>query len=79
MYAIIKDRHGEEQARYAADLLNCDLYAARYAKDMSVDLHDTEWWHDLPDGCEDFSVTLTEDPANTAVCWKSKNYCVVWE
>jgi hypothetical protein len=75
MYAIIKNRHGEEEARYPADLLDCDLYAARYANDVGTDFEDGG---DLPDGCEDFSVTLTEDPANTAVCWKSKNYCVVW-
>jgi hypothetical protein len=82
MYAIIKNRDGHEEARYAltdTDLLDCDLYAARYSADVGIDYQDSEWWHDLPDGCEDFSVTLTEDPANTAVCWKSKNYCVVCE
>jgi hypothetical protein len=34
---------------------------------------------DVPSGCEDFIVTLTENPDNPAVCWNSARYCVTWE
>lgn len=79
MYAIVKNRHGEEEARYTlsdSDTLDCSLYAKRYANDVGTDFEDGG---NVPDGCEDFSVTLTEDPDNNAVCWNSANYCVIWE
>jgi hypothetical protein len=79
MYAIIKNRHGEEEARYTlsdTDTLDCGIYAARYANDVGTDFEDGD---NVPDSCEDFSVTITENPENAAVCWKSANYCVTWE
>jgi hypothetical protein len=79
MYAIIQNRHGEEEARYAltdTDPLDCLIYAKRYARDVGTDFEDGG---DVPDGCEDFSVTLTEDPENTAVCWSRANYCITWD
>jgi hypothetical protein len=79
MYAIIQNRHGEEEARYAltdTDPLDCLIYAKRYANEVGTDFEDEG---DVPAGCEDFNVTLTENPDNPAVCWNSARYCVTWD
>jgi hypothetical protein len=79
MYAIIQNRDGQEEARYTLterDPLDCLIYAKRYARDVGTDFEDEG---DVPAGGEDFSVTLTEDPENTAVCWNSARYCITWE
>lgn len=77
MYAIIYDRNGQEQTRYTladSDLLDCDIYAARFAKDMGINALEGETPTErIPDGCEDYRVELTEEP-NAARCWNSANY-----
>lgn len=78
MYAIITDRNGHEAARYAltdTDALDCDQYAARFALDMGVDLEGEEPAARIPDGCEDYTVTLTEDPTAPR-CWSRANYMI---
>lgn len=77
MFAIIYDRNGEEQARYIlsdTDLLDCDIYADRFARDMGIDpLEGEEPNGRIPDGGEDYRVELTDEP-NAARCWTSANY-----
>lgn len=75
MYALITDdRSGEELARYAladADLLDCDLYAERYASEIDYSLAQPDGY--IITGCADFTVTLQEDPGSV-ICWNSKSY-----
>lgn len=74
MFAIITDRDGNEIFRYALtdeDLLDCDVFAERHADDLGVAIAEADG--DIPDGCEDFAVTLTEEPGQPR-CWDSKNY-----
>ena len=81
MYAIITDRHGNEEARFVltnTDALDCDQYAARFAQAMGFDLEGEEPQSRIPDGCEDYTVTLTEDPAAPR-CWSRANYLVKQE
>ena len=76
MFALILDRSGCEAARYAladADALDCDLYAARFGRDMGVTLEGEEPGASIPDGCEDYRVELTEEPGSVRV-WASANY-----
>ena len=76
MYAIITDRHGNEEARYIladTDPLDCDLYAARFADAMGIDLEGEEPDSRIPDGGEDYSVTLTQEPHGVR-CWSRANY-----
>ena len=79
MYALIKDGFGNEETRILLadnDTLDPDHWADVYANSMGIDLSSDG---EVPDGCEDFSVVITEDPDNTAVCWKSKNYMIAGE
>ena len=76
MFAIITDRNGHELGRYTladADPLDCDQYAARWANDMGVTVAEPDGL--IPDGCEDFAVTLTDQPG-AARCWTSQNYMI---
>jgi hypothetical protein len=78
MYALILDRFGNEETRIVLgdiDTLDPDWYADKYADAMGIELSFDDGV--IPDGCEDFSVVITEDPDNSAVCWKSKNYLIV--
>ena len=80
-FAIIQDRHGIEQARYLLagdDLLDTDIYAERWANSMGIELEGEEEYS-IPDGCEDYSVTITENPENPAICWASANYMMKGE
>lgn len=75
MFALITDQHGQELARYTladTDPLNCDTYAQRYADAIGYDLDHSDG--EIPGGLGDFTVTLTEQPENTAVCWSSRSY-----
>lgn len=76
MFAIITDRNGHELGRYTlgdADALSCDDYAQRWANDMGLTLSAFDGL--IPDGCEDFAVTLTDQPG-AARCWNSQNYMI---
>lgn len=75
MFAVITDdRSGEELARYTlqdADILDCDIYAEKYADDMGFGIEFS--YHTAPLGCADFTVTLQEEPGSV-VCWNSQSY-----
>lgn len=76
MYAIIKDVNGNEQQRYDVPdvgALDCGLYADLYADECGLELEFDKHGASIPDGCEDFSVTLTADP-HSVNCWLSENY-----
>jgi hypothetical protein len=77
MYAIIYNRNGDEQARYIlsdSDALDCDLYAARFARDMGIDALEGETPTErIPDGSEDYRVELTDEP-KAVRCWTTANY-----
>ena len=80
-YAIVSDRHGHEEARYLLaddDLLDPDFYAAKWADSVGVEF-DTEENGLIPDGGEDFSVVITENPDNPSICWTSANYMIKGE
>ena len=79
MLAILRDRHGDERGRFTladVDSLDCDHYAARFAELLGFELDFNA--DEVPDGTEDYSVTLTDDP-NGVRCWKSANYMVKQE
>lgn len=66
MNAIITDdRSGDELARYTlqgADILDCDIYAERYAETMGFSLDIQEAI--VLKGCADFTVTLQDEPGS---------------
>jgi hypothetical protein len=81
MYAIITDRNGHEEARYIlsdTDPLDCDVYAQRFANAIGYDLEGEEPTARIPDGCEDYTVTITEEP-HAARCWSRANYMIASE
>jgi hypothetical protein len=78
MYAIIKDRHGHELNRLILEPdapLEPDVYARIYADNYGFEPLGDCPWHVIPDGCEDFSVTIQEEPGSV-ICWKSANYLI---
>lgn len=69
MYALIKDVNGNEHQRYdVPDVGALDplIYAKQWCEEIGVSLADEEGW--IPEGGEEFSVTLTEDP-HAVRCW----------
>lgn len=77
MLAILRDRHGDEQGRITLkdeDYLDCDHYASRFADLLGFEIDFNK--DEVPDGCEDYSVTLTGDPLGVR-CWKSENYMIL--
>lgn len=78
MLAIITDRNGNTEAAYSlsdTDPLDCDHYAARFSNEIGIDLEGEEPDSRIPDGCEDYTVTLTDDPSG-ARCWSRANYMI---
>lgn len=76
MWAVITDRHGQEVTRYEledTDPLSCDHFAKMWAEAAGVTLAEPDGL--IPDGCEDFAVTLTDQPG-AARCWNSQNYMI---
>lgn len=74
-YAIFRDRDGHEIDRYMLagdDVMDCDTYAAKFADGLGIELQD-ETFGRIPDGCEDYSVTITDNPHGPR-CWSSANY-----
>ena len=74
-YAIFRDRDGHEIDRYMLagdDVMDCDHYAAKFADGLEIELQD-ETFGRIPDGCEDYSVTITDNPHGPR-CWSSANY-----
>jgi len=77
MLAILRDRHGDEEGRFTladVDSLDCDHYAARFADLLGFDFDFNA--DEVPDGCEDYSITLTDDPLGVR-CWKYENYMLL--
>lgn len=77
MLAILRDRHGDEHGRFTladVDPLDCDHYAARFADLLGFELDFNA--DEVPDGSEDYSVTLTDDPHGVR-SWKYENYMML--
>lgn len=79
-YAIVTDdRSGEELARYEladTDIVDCGLYAERYANESGFSVDSSDGY--VPDGCADFTVTMTEEPGAVR-CWSSRSYFIAQE
>lgn len=78
MYAILTDRNGTEIDRYTltdTDLLDCDRFADIFANGLGIELEGEAPDSRIPDGCEDYTVTLTEDPQGVR-CWSRANYMI---
>ena len=76
MYAILRDRNGYEIDRCKlsdTDPLDCDHFAAVFSNYLGIDLEGETPDSRIPDGGEDFSITLTEEPTAPR-CWCSANY-----
>ena len=71
--AYIIDRNGEVLASYAVDELDPDIYAEQYADAAGFDIDETDGA--IPDGCEDFSVKISEAP-DSVRCWTARNYMI---
>ena len=81
MFAIIQDRSGQELARYPladTDPLDPDFFADRFSSDMGITLEGEEPGSAIPDGGEDISITLQEEPGSPC-CWTSANYMIAAE
>lgn len=81
MFALIYDRNGQEQARWPIadhELLNPDVYAERYSTAIGYPLKGSKPEAIIPDGTEDYRVTLQEEPGSV-VCWTSRNYLLMPE
>ncbi len=71
-YAVIEDRHGHEIQRTpieAHELLDCDLWADRYAEQIGVDIVGPG----EPEVENTFRVVIQRDPGS-AVVWGAKTY-----
>jgi len=75
MLAILRYRSGREVDRIMlkdSDPLDCDHYAAIFSNNLGYEL-EGETEGRIPDGAEDYSITITDDP-DGARCWSSANY-----
>jgi hypothetical protein len=75
MLAILRYRSGREVDRITlndSDPLDCNHFAERFSKTLGYEL-EGETEGRIPDGCEDYSVTITDDPEGVR-CWASANY-----
>jgi hypothetical protein len=78
MYAIIYNRDGAEQWRLELNetaTLDPDAYARIFAGLYGIELEGEEPGAAIPDGGEDFSVVIQEEPGAVR-CWTSANYMV---
>jgi hypothetical protein len=74
-FAILRYRSGREVDRIMltdSDPLDCDHFAERFSKTLGYEL-EGETEGRIPDGCEDYSITITDDPEGVR-CWSSANY-----
>ena len=77
MLAILRYRSGREVERITltdTDPLDCDHFAERFSNLIGYEL-EGETEGRIPDGCEDYSITITDDPEGVR-CWSSANYMV---
>ncbi len=80
-YAVLKAGHGKEEGRIVLeddDPMDCDHFAAKFSEMLGITLEGALPGEDIPDGCEDYSVTITDDP-DSVRCWSSQNYMVAAE
>ena len=80
-FAILKAGHGQEEGRIVledSDPMDCDHFAAKFSEMLGITLEGALPGEDIPDGCEDYSVTITDSP-NSVICWSSQNYMVAAE
>ena len=81
MFAILYDRHGQEEARRTlgdVDSLEPEDYAPSFAALLGIDtLEPSSPGAIIPDGCEDYRIEITEDPAAPRV-WKACNFAAVF-
>jgi hypothetical protein len=80
MFAILYDRHGQEEARRTlgdVDSLNPEDYAQSFAAMLGIDeLEPSTPAAEIPDGCEDYRIEITEEP-NAPRVWKSCNFFAI--
>ena len=72
MFAVLRDRHSQiidQVALTDNDPLEIDFWREYFENRIDMTLES----HRVPDGCEDFSITLTEDPDGIR-CWAAHNY-----
>lgn len=78
MFAIVNNEHGQEQWRLELNddaPLDPDYYAEIFAGLYGVEIDGEQPGAAIPDGCEDFSVVIQEEPGAVR-CWKSANYLI---
>lgn len=75
MWAIITDdESGTILVKYQlrdSDIADCDTIARQHADNMGGSIDKGGY---VPDGCSDFTVTLTDDPEQTVRVWNSRSY-----
>jgi len=72
MYAVLKDGHGDiiDQTMLSpTDTLDIEYWKNYFEHRFELELHEGN----IPDGCEDYSITITEDPEGVS-CWSSANF-----
>lgn len=76
MNAYISDpSSGELLATYKlsdTDLLDCRIYADKYANAMGVSIDESDGY--IPTCCGDINVTLSDNPHGHTVCWSSESF-----
>ena len=81
MYALVYNREGAEQWRLELNddaSLEPDHYARIFAGLYGIEIEGEKSGAAIPDGCEDFSVVIQEEPGAIR-CWKSSNYMLAAE
>jgi hypothetical protein len=77
MLAILRNGNGqtlESRTLTDSDPLDCDHFAAIFSELWGLEL-EGETEGSIPDGCEDYSVTITDD-SESVRCWASANYMI---
>jgi hypothetical protein len=75
MLAILRNGNGqtlESRTLTDSDPLDCDHFAAIFSELWGFEL-EGETAGSIPDGTEDYSITITDDPEGVR-CWSSANY-----
>ena len=72
MFAVLRDRHSQiidQVALSDDDTLDHNYWRDYFENRLELRLEAGF----IPDGCEDYSITLTENP-DGVVCWAAHNY-----
>lgn len=82
MFAVLYNRHGHEEARRTlgdVDSLEPEDYAPSFAAMLGIDaLEPSSPGAEIPDGCEDYRIEITDEPGAARV-WKSCNFAAVFD